>query len=1152
MFTLPQLIVRNLRFHWRGNLAVLLGVAVGSAVLTGALLVGDSLRGSLRAQVERQLAGVDAVAMFPRLLRAEIANGLPGNTAPVLLLSGSVQSIKANETTAPFLSGVTVLGVDERFASFGIPASVLDWNSDDRRIVLSARVAEALGVGIGDRVRLGVERFSDLPRSSGLSKRATADVTATAEFQVAGVLPADAPGNDFKLTPNPAAPHNVFVPLKALYELVRPLNLNGRPLPDDVLSINALVSSGVGVDELSAALRQRLNARDYGIKFIEVREYYLSVEYDQLVFPPATADAVLAAAKELGRPAEPTVVYIADTLSFEAKEIPYPVIAGLRLDGSPPLGGFLPEGITFLADSEVVLLDWDGSELNNLLDGTELKLTYYDPEVEGEGIIRTAKLKLRTPYLHLPRSRAERDRFRFLTPQIRGVTDVRTRLEDIDLPPVLPKKQTDKRLPPGHPRRRFIDSLDKATPIAYVNLATAERLFSSRYGSVTSIRVAPATGESPDLLHDRLEPVLLRHLDPLTAGLTFDPVRERLLAASRGGTDFGGLFLGFSFFLIAAALMLVGLLFRLSLDRRAKEVGLLLAAGYPVRTVRRLILTEGLALAVFGSLAGLVLGVGYNRLLLIVLLELWPDREVANLLRPHTSALSFTVGFVLTLAMAFGALWVSVRGLVKVPPPALLRGETQLATTDPHRPTQFSWWLMITGLTLGIALVVLGQFVTNPDYQAMTFFAGGGLLLATGLIALRGWLKRNRHTSIAGRGFAALVRLGGRNAARNPTRSLLTAGLLAAAAFLLVAVESFRRQTGTEFFDKHGGSGGFNLIAEGDVPLFQPFDTGPGRAELNARLREVGADPTSLDGIEVFALRLRGGDDASCMNLFQATRPRVLGVPASLINRGGFKFYATEAVTAEEKANPWQLLSKSTPDDTIPVFCEQNTAQWMLKKAIGDEITLPGDDGRELRLRIVGTLIDSPFQSELLMADDRFVRAFPNTAGYRVFLVRTDSRNEATVARLLGIGLRSNGLMVTSTRDRVATYQAVIGAYLSTFQLLGGLGLLLGVLGLAAVVLRGVWERIGELALLRAVGYRTQQLQFLVLAENALLLLVGLGIGVAAAIVSVAPHVVAGATVPWLRLAGILTLVLAVGLGVASTATAGILRVPLISALRRE
>src|SRR5262249_6838814 len=152
----------------------------------------------------------------------------------------------------------------------------------------------------------------------------------------------------------------------------------------------------------------------------------------------------------------------------------------------------------------------------------------------------------------------------------------------------------------------------RATPKAYVNLATAKALFGSRFGSVTSIRVAPALDETPQAAADRLSAALAEKLDPKAAGLVFDPIRERLLTASKGGTDFGGLFLGFSFFLIAAALMLVGLLFRLTLDRRAKEVGLLLATGYSVRQVRWLLLLEGLAIAVVGALVGLAIGVAYN------------------------------------------------------------------------------------------------------------------------------------------------------------------------------------------------------------------------------------------------------------------------------------------------------------------------------------------------------------------------------------------------------------------------------------------------------------------------------------------------------------------------------------------------------------
>lgn len=1116
MLTLPRLVARNLRYHWRGNVAVLLGVAVGSAVLTGALLVGDSLRGSLRAKAERQLAGVEAAAFFPRPVRAAVAPGPPGTTAPALVLPGSVQADGDG-----YLGRVTVYGIDRRFGPAAFAG--VDFDAKPKRgsapVALSHRVAERLGVTVGDRVRIGVQRFSDLPRSSSLAKRGAGDVAGVEGYVVAAVLPPDAPAGEFSLAPSPAAPLNVFVPIAALSEQAR--DESDR---SDAALATAVFGWGASAEVLTAGLKANLTPADYGVRLrVSRKERYLSVESDQLVLPPAQVEAIRKAAADLKVPAEPTVVYVADTLSGGGKELPYPVLAGLNAAAAAPLGPFLPKGVAELKDNEVVLPEWPDNPFRALVPGTPLTLTYYHPDIEGEGKVLTASLKFRG---FIPLAGAANDRD--LTPAIRGVTDERANLFDWDRPPMLPKARIRDRVPDNCPRAKFWNAY-RATPMAYVNLATAERLFAGRFGTVTSVRVAPSEGETAEQLSDRLAPALLRHLDPAASGLAFQPVRDRLLNASRGGTDFGGLFLGFSFFLIAAALMLVGLLFRLSLDRRAKEIGLLLASGYAVRHVRRLVLAEGLLLAVVGAVVGLVAAVAYNRLLLTILLNLWPDPEVASFLEPHSAPPSFAVGFGLTVVMALGALWLSVRGLVRVAPPALLRGETAVATGLP-KPPRFARWLLL-GVPVGVGLIAAGAWVGNPDYRAMTFFGGGGLLLTAALAGVWLWMKRTRHAEVNGRGIPALTRLGARNAARNPGRSLLTAALLAAAAFLLVAVESFRRDPGRAFAEITGGSGGFNLVAEVDVPVYEPV---------------------TVPGAEVFALRLKGGDDASCMNLYQATRPRVLGVPESLVTRGGFHFYQTEADTPEERDNPWLLLNRTYPDGSVPVFAENNTAVWMLHVMVGGTVTVPDDAGNDVKLRLVGTFTDSPFQSELVMADGRFLKLFPQQDGSRVFLVSTPPDQERDATRALQTSLRANGVVVTPTREKVAAYQAVVGAYLSTFQLLGGFGLLLGVLGLAVVLLRGVWERVGELALLRAVGYRPRALQVLVLAENAFLLLFGLAAGVLAALASVAPHVAGGASVPWGRLALMLGAVLVVGFCVAAAATAGILRVPVVPALRRE
>src|SRR5262249_59599333 len=105
--------------------------------------------------------------------------------------------------------------------------------------------------------------------------------------------------------------------------------------------------------------------------------------------------------------------------------------------------------------------------------------------------------------------------------------------------------------------------------------------------------------------------------------------------------------------------------------------------------------------------------------------------------------------------------------------------------------------------------------------------------------------------------------------------------------------------------------------------------------------------------------------------------------------------------------------------------------------------------------------------------------------GYNFFLIAPPKGSEDDVKRALERALGDRGFEVTRTDERLAAYLAVENTYLTTFQALGGLGLLLGSLGLAVVLLRAVWERRAELALLRALGYTRRTLGWLVLAENA-------------------------------------------------------------------
>jgi ABC-type antimicrobial peptide transport system permease subunit len=192
-------------------------------------------------------------------------------------------------------------------------------------------------------------------------------------------------------------------------------------------------------------------------------------------------------------------------------------------------------------------------------------------------------------------------------------------------------------------------------------------------------------------------------------------------------------------------------------------------------------------------------------------------------------------------------------------------------------------------------------------------------------------------------------------------------------------------------------------------------------------------------------------------------------------------------------------------------------------------------------------------QGSLLVGEENFKQAFPRVSGYRYFLVKAPEGKQSAVVEALEDRLGDQGFDAVESATVLDGLLAVQNTYLSTFQTLGALGLLLGTFGLATVQLRNVLERRGELALMRAVGFRRARLALMVLTENVALLLGGLGTGVFCAALAVLPHfLTGGASPPWLDLAWMLGTVLAVGLLTGLLSVWATLQAPLVSALRGE
>jgi len=1100
-----SLVLRGLSYYWRTNAAVVLGVATAVAVLAGALLVGDSVRGSLRDLVLQRLGRTDRVVASSGFFREALAEALASDPAfsgvcPLL----AVEGIVSDQASGRRASAVQVYGVDDRFWRFhGLTMT----GPSGRDALVSAPLASDIGAAAGRTVLVRLERPSAIPIESLHARKDEGG--RTVRVTVKGVAgPADL--GEFSLRPQQGAVRAIFVPLKRLQQ---DLDLQGR--------VNALIVSGRdGQDgrsrDLEAAVRRHFALEDVGLT-VRVVGDTLSVESAAGLLDSARAKAVDEAAAALGVTARPVLTYLANRMRSGDREIPYSLVTAMDLDAIAP-------AVAPQERPPIILNDWAARDLAVKI-GDPLTLEYYVWEEPGRLATRTADFQIAAI---VPIAGAAADRN--LAPVYPGISDAAS-FGDWDPPFPIDLRRV---------RRVDEDYWDKyrTTPKAFIPLAVGQSLWRSRYGDRTSMRIAPKNGESPATLRDGYAARLREILDPAALGLAARDVRSPSLAASRGATDFGEYFTYFSMFLVWSALLLAVLFFRLSVEQRGREVGLLRAVGFSTPRIRQLFATEGLMLALAGGAIGAAAAVGYAALMMLGLRTWWSGAVATTSLTLHVAPASLAAGAAGALVAAMLCIWWTLRGLARVSERSLLAGQLKVAQRDERRLVP-----LITAIVFGaLGVTLMAASATGALDRTGGFFGAGASLLVAGLSVATVRLRRPPRRLLAGSGWRAIARLGLRNAGDRPGRSVLAIGVIASATFMLISVDAFRRSAPVSI-DRHSGTGGYPLL----VHLLLPMAHDPNSRDGREALGLTAADPLTIEPFRVLP-----GDDASCLNLYEPRNPRILGARETFIAAGRFAFQRSLAADEAERANPWRLLDRDEGSGVVPVIADANSMTYVLHKTLGDDLMIDAG-GRQIRLRFVAALDDSIFQSELLMSEANFLKLFPGHEGYQFLLVDTPAASADAVAVAIETRAGDLGADAVPTAQRLAEFHTVENTYLSTFKALGSLGLLVGTVGLAAVLLRNVLERRRELALLGASGYRRAHIFAIIVSENALLLMWGLAIGAGCAVVAIAPAVREhGGRLPAAGAAMLVVAVFAAGLLSSAIATNAALRAPLLDSLRSE
>ena len=683
------LVKRNLTHYWRTNLAVILGVATAVAVLAGALLVGDSVRASLRDLALARLGKTDFVITAQGFFREQLANNLQSHGQFAASFNGAcpiiaLEAVVTRDENNARAGGVQIYGVDEGFWKFH-GANVRTPEGND--VLVSQALARELGAKQGDTLVLRIEKPSTIPVESLHGRKE--DLGRTVRLTMREALPMASLG-EFSLRPQQGAVRAVFVDLK---KLQKNIEQDGKANVILLAAKNADSQSGRIAAQI---LKDKFTLADLGLKLRALEQQQtISLESESAVINDTLADAVYQMPNRVHLETIPVLTYLVNTIRLGAREIPYSLATALIWRNMPGLSDTIISGgdvITQAPDGReiaspvsltrtingasvnlrsptneypafIVLNNWAAEDLGARVND-EVEIEYYLWEQEGRLVTKTARLRV-AAIAPMQGAAADRD----FAPDYPGITDTDSLADwdppfPIDLNRVRPKDEDYW--------RQY-----RTTPKAFIPIYTGQKLWGSRFGKLTSIRLTPKDSSDLSGTRDAIEKQLRAAIDPVQMGLAIQSVKEQSLQASRGATDFGQYFTYFSLFLVVSALLLTTLFFKLGVEQRLSEIGLLRAIGFSIQQIRSLFLREGLALALIGSLAGIIGAIAYGWLMMFGLRTWWVGAVGTTLLELHITPLSLLIGALSGIVTALVCVWLTLRSLRASSPRSLLTGSIE-------------------------------------------------------------------------------------------------------------------------------------------------------------------------------------------------------------------------------------------------------------------------------------------------------------------------------------------------------------------------------------------------------------------------------------------------------------------------------------------
>ena len=1040
--TTLKLIIKTLLHYPMTSLATAAGIAVSSAIICGAFIIGDSLRMSLEQIVEYRLGEIThTITAGDRLFQSNIDERLSdeGLFSASILKTEGVAAVQGSDAR---INRVSVWGADNRFEKV-IGAKPETLTVGHGQAIISENIANRLNVDTGDFLLLRLETINPTPPNTPFVSDANRTVSRRVEIK--NILSKDDFGH-FNLNVSQSAPFNIFVD-KGWLNLI--MGLDDRA---NILTVSTGENGEAGY--IKDALQNSWQLEDIGLQLSLADEFLdFKLTSERVFIDEYAGDKISEALPG----SQLHLTYFVNSIRHGEYNTPYSFInaSDKYLSNNQNSNAIFIN--QWLAD-DLKAEPGDTLKIKFFVVGPLRELEEYEAEFLVSGIINMDE--------------AVKDSI--LMPHLPGLSDAVSCLDwDAGVPIDLDRiRQKDE---------DYWDDF-KGTPKGYISLNKGMELWQNRFGNLTTI-IFPGKVYDEAIIRGKA----IAAINPFNMGFQLNEVRKRGIEAARGGVDFSSLFAGLGMFVIVAGLLLTALLVQYNLNKKQNQVKLFAYLGYSKPLIRKIIAGEAFIIIIIGVMAGLVLSIGYSRLVFEALNTIWHDIVRTDVLMLHINSLSILPGLAISAALGFIVVMISINKTIGV-------GKSNKDRKKRVKKNYaFKKFVFTVALAFSVLTVFVAAYLILLDSQSLLLWFITGLLMLAALLSWAYYLLNHFGKPLNEELTISYLSL--KNLARSPVRSFTIISLLALGCFVIIVTAANRKEMTIDPYNKAGGTGGYQFIVESTVPVLKNLNDRSTKLDLGV--------PERAAFMQFFSAY---DDDASCHNLNRVANPRILAASPSQLE-GRFSFVRSKDLPAN--TNPWLLLEKKY-NDVIPAIADQAVIQWGLNKSVGDTLRYFNSKGEEIRLLLVGGIDNSVLQGNVIISLDNFLNHFPTSEGTDVILVETPEGESEKIAEGLGFIFRDYGWEVTPTEQKLAEFNSVENTYLRIFFLLGAFGMLLGTVGLAVVVANTLLQRRSETALYRALGFGTKTILRLYFNEYLLIFLAGIIAGFVPAIIATLPTYMAG------------------------------------------